>query len=447
MIAEIVTSGPWSILNLTVALVTVRQLLVLRATLKARRFLHQQYVPSVTRNPTAPLPRFYLVIPVLREAGGLRQAVQHFEMLIQHHAASIIVVTTEREATERAEHQDAGDTAAIAAALARAGRITHLHAPDPRGAKADQVNFAVAAMFGGADGPCEHDTFFLIYDVDSRPPWNTLDCFVRAIEQNPHASVFHQSAHFELRGRPGNTAWAKLLHIMADSGALRASRYVLAYELPRLIGRSQATNPWSRLVRSWVYTHITGHGLCLRASLLREMPLPSRSPMEDMHYSFALCARNLPIVPVASLDRAEVSGSLVIQFWQLTRWFAGPARFRHYLADPQTQAGWRARMLALSAAGCTMEWLACAVAPPALGMAVWFGDVTLRTLTGGLLIIYAIQLVLTEHTFRTEGSWSQALARILAYPFTLTMFGIAGVVGAALLMRDGCVAGKTERPG
>ena len=51
-----------------------------------------------------------------------------------------------------------------------------------------------------------------------------------------------------------------------------------------------------------VYAHVTGHGLCVRLSLLEQLPFPARSPLEDMHYSFILGSRGLPMVPVPSLD-------------------------------------------------------------------------------------------------------------------------------------------------
>jgi Glycosyl transferase family group 2 len=70
---------------------------------------------------------------------------------------------------------------------------------------------------------------------------------------------------------------------------------------------------------------VTGHGLCVRLSLLLRLPFPHRSPLEDMHYSFRLGSHGLAMVPVASLDRAEVPGSVRAQVGQAARWFFGPA--------------------------------------------------------------------------------------------------------------------------
>ncbi|HUZ26193.1 MAG TPA: hypothetical protein VMV07_20760 [Streptosporangiaceae bacterium] len=39
-----------------------------------------------------------------------------------------------------------------------------------------------------------------------------------------------------------------------------------------------------RALCSGVDAHVTGHGLCVRLSLLEKLPFPARSPLEDMHY-------------------------------------------------------------------------------------------------------------------------------------------------------------------
>jgi hypothetical protein len=81
------------------------------------------------------------------------------------------------------------------------------------------------------------------------------------------------------------------------------------------------------------------------------LPFPARSPLEDMHYSFILGSRGLPMIAVPSLDSAEVPDSVTAQLQQAARWFFGPARFARYLKDPATLRGWRARAMAASAFG------------------------------------------------------------------------------------------------
>ncbi len=75
---------------------------------------------------------------------------------------------------------------------------------------------------------------------------------------------------------------------VCGAGALRANRFVLGYEIPRLLNRSAQVSAVRRALCSGVYAHVTGHGLCVRLSLLQKLPFPARSPLEDMHYSFIL---------------------------------------------------------------------------------------------------------------------------------------------------------------
>lgn len=72
-----------------------------------------------------------------------------------------------------------------------------------------------------------------------------------------------------------------------------------------------------------MYAHVTSHGLCVRLPLLEKLPFLPHSPLEDMHYSFILGSRSLPMVAVPSLDSAEVPGTMTAQVQQAARWFFG----------------------------------------------------------------------------------------------------------------------------
>lgn len=438
----------WVLLYLTIAAMVARQLFVLGAVLRSRRFLQNSQEPSEATDQIGEMPIFYVVIPVLREAAGLQQAIAHFEALAERHDAQVLVVTTARETAEADHHPEAGDTVAVAEELGRDSKSIHLHCPDPQGFKADQVNFAVnyclASLLG--DVPPQR-AFLVIYDADSRPPLDSLACFEQAIARNPGISVFHQSSRFELRGTSASSnsrALAWLWRTVSDSGALRANRFVLGYEIPRLLNRSNLAGALKRCVYSYIYAHVTGHGLCVRLSLLREFPFPARSPLEDMHYSFLLGSRNLHMMPIASLDSANVPDSVRVQFQQLVRWFFGPAQFLRYLTDPATQCGWRARLLAVSAAGITAGWVSCAILPVLLAMLLWSGDGVTRTLIGLLVTAYAAQLVVVDYSMGSQARLAARAGRLLIYPVTCTLFGVAGLVGLGQLVRGGSGAGKTE---
>jgi Glycosyl transferase family group 2 len=431
-----------------IAAVLVRQLAILAAVARSARVLRQPpaHPPRQADNQA---PVFFVVIPVLREAAVIADAVAHFEALAHGHAAQVIVVTTQREAAEAADRGDADNTVALVQALAGTGKVVHLHYPDSDGLKGDQLNFAAqycaSTLLG--DVPAER-AFLICYDADSRPPLDSLDHFERAAAASDDASVFHQSSAFELRSRHAahpTSTWTRLSRGLGEGAALRANRFVLGFEIPRLVNRSATVNPLRRRLCSYVYAHVTGHGLCVRLSLLLALPFPARSPLEDMHYSFYLGSRNLAMVAVSSLDRAEVPDTVRGQIGQAARWFFGPARFLHYLRDPLTQPGVRAVLMAASACGSAAEWLGCALVPAATALLVAVAAGPARFTAIAVAATYLGQLVMSDAVLGAPASWPRRTIRVLLCPVATTLFGIGGFAGMGRLMKGGSGVGKTER--
>jgi len=254
----------------------VRQLFVLAAVGRSRRFLA---TPSADVNAASEGgPTFFVVVPVLRETAVIAETTAHLQALASEHLAQVVVVTTAREQAESSTRRAETGTVTLVEQLATTGKFIHLHYPDPLGLKGDQLNFAAAycasTLLG--DVPAE-DAFLVCYDADSRPPLDSLPHFEQAIARFPEASVFHQSSRFELRDKPldqlrSPLGW--LARAVCDGGALRANRFVLGFEIPRLLNRSSSPGPRKRAACSYVYAHVTGHGLCVRLSAL----LTYRSP-------------------------------------------------------------------------------------------------------------------------------------------------------------------------
>lgn len=427
-----------------VAAVLLRQVFILAATARSARFLTSSATPAAAAPGRGPV--FFIVIPVLREAGIVADTVHHLATLTRGHTGPIVVVTTAREAAETRQRQDGEDTVKVVEQLAATGDVLHLHHDDPDGLKGDQLNLAAAHCAALLpDGSSAAQAFLVCYDVDSRPPVDTLDQFTRAIAAAPEVSVFHQSSRFELRTAPprrGFSSW--LVGAVGEGAALRANRFVTGFEIPRLRNRSTTTGPLKRALCSYVYAHVTTHGLCVRLSVLLELPLPARSPMEDMHYSFLLGSRNLPMLAVPSLDVAEVPDTPRGQVRQAARWFFGPARALRYLRDGATQPGWRARLQAASALGSALEWLGCAIISPAAVAVLVFGGAA-RPAVVVLVAVYAAQLVVTDQVLGASSTIGRRLTRLVACPAATILFGVGGLVGAARLLRGNSGIGKTER--
>jgi hypothetical protein len=423
-----------------------RQAFVLSGIVRSGRFLRQDKDPQPPSPRGEIAPRFFIVVPVLREAAIVPEAVAHFQALACGHAATVVIVTTAREATEAPRHPAAGDTVASARELARDGKCVHLHYPDPLGLKGDQLNYAAVSCTAMLpDGVASSQAFLACYDADSRPPLDSLARLACAIAGHPGADVFHQSARFESRQRPVGGPLRRVRAAVCDAGALRANRFVLGFELPRLLNRSGQASAFKRALCCGVYAHVTGHGLCVRLSLLERLPFPARSPLEDMHYSFILGSRGLPMVPVPSLDSAEVPATVTAQVQQAARWFFGPARFARYLNDPATRGGWRATIMAASACGSAAEWAGCAIVPALVCALMVVGSPPVRVTAGCYAAVCAVQVVLTEAWLGAPGPPGARLARVAAFPLALGVHGIGGILGWARLLGGASGAGKTER--
>ena len=426
-----------TVLTVLAAGVLIRQCFVLAAVIRSARFLRKGRATTTPPKSDGPGWTFFVVVPMLRETAVVGDAVRHLQAMAEGHLAQLIVVTTARERAD-----DGATTADVIATLAEAGKVVHLHSPAPAGIKADQVNYAVeycaTTLLGDV---AASEAFVVVYDADSRPPRDSLAAFERAIDAHPGVSVFHQSSAFELRSNVG----PRLGRWICDGGALRANRFVTGFEIPRLRNRSDAGSRLKRRACSFVYAHVTGHGLCVRLSLLRDLPLPAGSPLEDMHWSFRLGTRDFPIVAIPSLDGAEVPDYPVEHARQAARWFFGPGRALRYLRDPEIQRGWRAWILAASALGSAAEWLACAVLPAFTVLAMAQATGALRVAAVAVTVLYVAQLAITEATVGAPDPVGRRLVRVVACPVATTLFGIGGLVGAVRLVGGGTGIGRTER--
>lgn len=252
-----------SLSRVTVAVVTagvIRQAFVLSGIVRSTRFLRRAQDARPLPAGDAAVPRFFIVVPVLREAAILPETVAHFQALACEHTATVVIVTTAREAADAPRQCAPGDTITAARELARDGKCVHLHYGNPLGLKADQLNYAAtccSAMLG--DDVPSSQAFLVCYDADSRPPLDSPARFGRAIAGHPGADVFHQSSRFESRQRPTAGPLRRIRAAVCDAGALRANRFVLGFELPRLLYRSDRASAIKRALCSGRGRATMGH--------------------------------------------------------------------------------------------------------------------------------------------------------------------------------------------
>jgi hypothetical protein len=423
--------------------ILIKQFFVLKNILNTNKFLFCKKNEHMSN--TFDDIYFYIIIPVLREASEIKETVKHFEMITKDFNVVIIVVTTMREIIESSIYPNVENTISIANELASSGRIIHLHYVNSLGVKADQINFAVKYCVTSLNVEVlAEQKFILIYDADSRPAKDSLVSFGKAIKQYPNVDIFHQSSQFELRiMEKYKGILSKLYCSLAHAEALRANRYVFAYEIPRLRNRLNPPNLWQQIISRLKYVHITGHGLCIRMNFLSQLPFPRGVTLEDMHYSFILCSLKVPIVVVADLDRASVSKSIFIRFKQLTRWFYGPGRFLQYLADIRVKRNIETYLITLNAAYAAIEWMLCSILPFFLILLFIKNGFLIKIIIATIILIYTFQLLIIKTSLNYYKDTHSI--DLLMYPIALVMFGIAGIFGCWSLISGVYITGKTER--
>ena len=444
----IMTNSAEMILTILLLFLVMRHLLVLKSIYRSYRFLNKNLLKGKSTDIETPRPFFYIVLPVLREAAIIRQTLDHFKTLVKGHNARVVVVTTTREDFESKRYTEFENTIMMVKELARTGMCVHLHYPNPEGIKADQLNYAAYHLISSmTDDATISNSFIICYDADSRPPFDSLSCFENVISRYTDVNIFHQSSQFEMRQieNTGKSVPSWLKRVIANSGALRANRFVLAYEIPRLLNRSTLSGYLKRKVCSYVFSHVTGHGLCIRLSLLKHLPFPSRSPLEDMHYSFILGSRNEPIIPIPSLDCADVPAVLRDQVEQAARWFFGPGRFFSYFRYLESTQDLRARLLCVSCIAICIEWLSCAIIPMLLVLLLWNSNIFIRVLVAAFIIVYSLQLIAVELCIGSPIRILDTVGRFIFYPINCILFGIGGIIGAIRLIRGTSIESKTER--
>jgi cellulose synthase/poly-beta-1,6-N-acetylglucosamine synthase-like glycosyltransferase len=429
------------IVNIIIFLYAIRQYLIYRGIKKSISFLNSN--DSAT-NASDCKYNIICIIPMLREAKQARDTIEHFLPMLKEIGGKLLVVTTEKENYEKHLHQNVDDTYAIITMLKKEFDFIHLHFMDIGGVKSDQVNWAINTYFSDIQDDASRRTFCVVYDADSRPPLDTFHKFLEAINNYPKCNIFHQSARFEVPHIKTNVSiLSNIKTLLADSSALRYNRFSLGIELARLLRYKQKKTSTPQRP-SYTYTNITGHGLCIRCSYLLENPLPAQTAMEDLFYSFILCSHGEPMIPISSLDCSDVPISLKVQFKQLTRWFAGPARFGQYFRYPATKRGINSIFIMLSAALITVEWLVSVAIIPFFSLTLFYGTIVTRLLIAMLFLIVCIQLLTVECFCKNNTLNIRTIFILLLYPIIMTLFGLAGVFGMISLLHGDRMLGKTE---
>lgn len=330
--------------------------------------------------------------------------------------------------------------------------FSHVHYPYSNGVKADQINYLVehdnwSKVNKSTKNEDADDAFVLIYDADSRPDSRSIHAFRHSIDRYPTANVFQQVSWFRSPPKKDHRSWMSRLFF--EASALRANRFMLAYELPRLLGRLRYAcghRDCLSIISRYMFSHVTGHGLCVKKSFLLRYPFPKKTILEDMHYGFMLCCMKETVIPIRVLDSAEVPATLLDTFQQLTRWFLGPSRWLKYIISMKEYKSVYSWIMALSALYISIEWLLCSCLPTLLFLP--FSDISF--FVKAIIIAFTLTYICTciyASLICSENHEEFSAKALLLYPIVVFLFGVAGFFGLwHLLCGENKLAGvKTRR--
>lgn len=323
----IITLLIFSIIKATIAIMSIKRSLDLYRKKRKNLLI-----------PEADLPHIIVVICVLREQKILKETVNYFlNIIYPQEKLHLLLVTTERELSEAPPYKMSKTTIEIVNKLiSDHPKIKWLHYPQTDGLKSDQINHAVEkfkSIFPDLD-PAQ--TFYALYDADSRPHKNILMIFNEVYHDNRTANVFQQSATYLKNFFEFDTKRFFTKYFL-KAQALKQTRFIFAYEIPRILRVYKFCSQKSRgFFDMATYAPCISHGLFVRVSLLKKIPFPEKYTPEDMFWGFLVSNFQEPIVFIPSLDVSETPDSIKKVFYQLARWFQGPFlgfRYKKFLKN------------------------------------------------------------------------------------------------------------------
>lgn len=321
-----------------------------------------QYKSSLNFFPDN-LPCIVITIPVLFEQKIIEETIEHFSSMdYPKEKIKILIVTTEKEYNLKSQYRET--TINILQKLKKKyPRIKTLHYPNIDGCKSDQLNFAVEKFEELYPDLDPTNTFFAIYDADSRPNKKSFKVLSWSLQENLTCNVFQQSAVF-LKNYEDLNRKGLIERLFLKSAALEQNRFTLTHEIPRILRQYNYSKTHKGILGSMTYAHCVGHGLIIRLSFLKEIKFPAKFYPEDMFYGFILNSLKEPIIPIPALDYSETPSSLKELFFQRALWFIGPFsgnKYRNYVQNTYKNiySKEKFRIIALSASVIfnSVRWL------------------------------------------------------------------------------------------
>lgn len=258
------------------------------------------------------------MIPVLYEEHRINNAIKHFKNLnYSTEKFKICFITTQKAIANRK------DNTIETVKKAAKDNVFWIHYPYTTGCKSDQLNYAIEKLVEYV--PIDQNTFLAIYDADSVPNIDTFKVFSKVLHNHMESNVFQQSStFFKNLNNADKKSWFSKYFLVAT--AINQTKFTLAHEIPQFQRRLRNKYFLDKIT----YAHCVGHGLFIRHSFAEKIKFPDHYYPEDLFYGYILNSIGEPIVPIPTLDDAEVHETIQKDFQQKALWFMGSFKVEQY---------------------------------------------------------------------------------------------------------------------
>lgn len=222
------------------------------------------------------------------------------------------VMSTQEVTAQAMKHQSA---------LLEKPVLYHVHYPFAPASKAAQINWAIRQHSNSAvQNPKAR--LIGIYDVDARPPLNTVAALLEEVPTSGQWPELLQqlTVYYSAAGRtPYSTLWGQIAALWQTRFSYLVEALVLS-----LKGRS----------RGGVLRWMIGNGLFIRGDVFEQMDgFSSEHPIEDIEFGFRVSLAGLPIVVLPIFLESGNPASFFEDVRQKSRWFSGLWHYPRYAND------------------------------------------------------------------------------------------------------------------
>lgn len=366
-----------------------------RALISNLRWLKKQAGTPVL----PPQTRFVICIAALNEQRTIEATIDYFASLdYPKHLCRLIIATTDEDQLRGKTTRDVALKAARRVNKIHRGFVSISHYPGPESSKPKQLEHAVQGIRQELHSS---NTYFAVFDADSRPALNTLrvaNTYIRNQKkvQGQRPAVLQQLSLYTLpSAQPSGIATR-----IAEGAAIHQSLWTLAHEITRFRKQSERTAKL-RDLQSPMYTLLSArianciaHGLFIHGPHYLRYPLPTDLLTEDWPYGFMQCALRYPIHALPCMDIAESPARPVNIYRQKSTWFNPFFELlpfiKQLLRSGQYQSKFETYFLGLQAYGSLLVFL--------LHSFVWLGALSLA-LSHGVWLTLAWAILFAAYWF------------------------------------------------